>query len=90
MNNLLGREDATALGLVKRLEEVSGAFGEHGTLKTEPVKTRLKEGAEPYAVTTACRVPLPIILKVKEEPSRMKSLGAIESHQQTGAVHWCL
>lgn len=33
VNNLLGRKAAIALGLVKRVEEIIKAFGEHGTLR---------------------------------------------------------
>lgn len=47
-------------------------------MKTEPVKILVKECAEPHAVTTACRVPLPILQKVKEELSRMKTMGVIK------------
>lgn len=46
-NNLLGRDTACAMGLVKRIEEVHNAFGEHGTLKTDPVKILLKEKGTP-------------------------------------------
>lgn len=86
-NNLLGRDTACAMGLVKRIEEVHNAFGEHGTLKTDPVKIRLKENAEPYAVHTARRVPLPLVQKVKEEILRMEENGVIE--KVTEPTDWC-
>ncbi len=75
------------MGLVKRIEEVHNAFGEHGTLKTEPVKIQLKENAQPYAVHTARRVPLPLIQKVKEELRRMEGNGVIEP--VTDPTDWC-
>lgn len=86
-NNLLGKDTACAMGLVKRIEEVYKAFGEHGTLKIEPVKIRLKENTEPYAVHTACRVPLPLIEKVKKEIQRMEENGVIEC--VTEPTDWC-
>lgn len=86
-NNLLSRDTATAMGLVRRIEEVSDAFGEHGTLKTEPVKILLKEDAQPYAVHTARRVPLPLMKKVKEEIQRMEENGVIEP--VTEPTDWC-
>ncbi|RXN17021.1 RNA-directed DNA polymerase-like protein [Labeo rohita] len=75
------------MGLVKRTEEVHNAFGEHGTLKTDPVKIQLKENAQPYAIHTARRVPLPLILKVKEELRRMEGNGVIEP--VTDPTDWC-
>ena len=86
-SNLLGRDTACAMGLVKRIEEVHNAFGEHGTLKTDPVKIRLKENFEPYAVHTARRVPLPLVQKVKEEILRMEENGVIE--KVTEPTDWC-
>ncbi len=88
MNNLLSRSTASSMGLVKRIEKVHNAFGEHGTLKTEPVKIQLKEKAQPYAVHTARRVPLPLIQKVKEELRRMEGNGVIEP--VTDPTDWCI
>lgn len=84
-NNLLGRDTVCPMGLVKRIEEVHNAFGEHGTLKTDPVK--IQENAEPYAVHTARRVPLPLIQKVKEELLCMEKNGVIE--KMTEPTDWC-
>ncbi len=39
---LLGSKEAVKMGLVKRIEEVSGVFGSTGLLKTEPKKKNLK------------------------------------------------
>lgn len=75
------------MGLVKRIEEVHKAFGEHGTLKTEPVKILLRDNAEPYTVHTARRVPLPLLQKVKEELKRMEENEVIEP--VTEPTDWC-
>jgi len=87
VNNLLSRSTAAEMGLVKRIEEVHGAFGDHGTLKTEPVKIRLKDDATPYAVHTARRVPIPLMPKVREELRRMEDNGIIEV--VTEPTDWC-
>ena len=86
-NNLLSRDTATSMGLVKRIEEVHKAFGELGTLKTEPVKILLKENAQPYTVHTARRVPLPMLQQVKEELQRMEENEVIEA--VTEPTDWC-
>ncbi|XP_039610078.1 uncharacterized protein K02A2.6-like [Polypterus senegalus] len=75
------------MGVVKRIEEIHNAFGEHGTLKTESVKIQLKDNAQPYAVHIARRVPLPLIQKVKEELQRMEENGVIEP--VTDPTDWC-
>uniref|UniRef100_A0AAV2MQB9 Retrotransposon gag domain-containing protein n=1 Tax=Knipowitschia caucasica TaxID=637954 RepID=A0AAV2MQB9_KNICA len=49
-----------------------------GLLDTEPVKIVLQEGAQPYAVHTARRIPLPLVPLVKKELHRMESEGIIE------------
>lgn len=79
VNNLLSREQAIEMGLVKRIEQVRAAFGEQGTIKTELVKINLKENAEPYAVHTSRRVPLPLLPKVKAE---IEENGVIEKITQ--------
>ncbi len=78
VNNLLGRETAIEMGLVKRVEQVSTARGHAETLKTDPVKIHLKEGAVPYAVHSARRVPIPLLSKVQAELQRMKEHRVIE------------
>ncbi|KAK9519969.1 hypothetical protein VZT92_022659 [Zoarces viviparus] len=84
VNNLLSRPLSVEMNLVRRVDEtVRGrehpqAYGEHGTLKTEPVRILLKDNAQPYAVYTARRVPLPMLQKVKEELQRMEGNGIIE------------
>ena len=77
VSNLLGRETAVEMGLVKRVQQVKRT--EHqGILKTEPVKINLKEDAVPYAVRSARRVSLPLLPKVKAELKRMIEQGVIE------------
>ena len=56
-------------------------------MKTEPVKIHLKDGAVPYAVHTARRVPLPLLPKVKIELQRMEEQGVIE--KVTQPTDWC-
>lgn len=93
VNNLLSRTLSVRMNLVRRVDEVKTstshlqAYGEHGTLKTEPVKIQLKDDAVPHAVHTARRVPFPMLQKVKEELKRMENNGVIE--QVTQPTEWC-
>ncbi|KAL6490170.1 hypothetical protein MHYP_G00005150 [Metynnis hypsauchen] len=84
--NLLSRTVATRLGLIKRIDEIS-TFSGIGTLKGEPVKITLKEGAEPYSIATPQRVPIPLLPRVEEELKRMESMGIIE--KVTDPTEWC-
>lgn len=84
--NLLSRTVATKLGLIKRIDEVS-TFGGVGTLKGNPVKIILKDGAQPYSVTAPRRVPIPLLPKVEEELKRMESMGIIE--KVVDPTEWC-
>uniref|UniRef100_A0A3B4U8Y0 ribonuclease H n=1 Tax=Seriola dumerili TaxID=41447 RepID=A0A3B4U8Y0_SERDU len=86
-NCLLSRPEAVAMGLVRRVDEVSSVFGSGGLLKTEPVKIALKEDAQPYAVQTARRIPLPLVPLVKKELQRMENEGIIE--RVTQPTEWC-
>ena len=63
------------------------SYGEHGTLKTDSVRIHLKDNAQPYAVHTARRLPLPMLQKVKEELQRMERNGIIE--RVTQPTDWC-
>lgn len=81
---LLGREEAVEMGLVKRMDKVSGVFGSSRLLKTEPVRIALRYDAQPYVVPTAR--PLPLVSLVKKELQRMED-GIIE--KVTQPTEWC-
>lgn len=94
VNNLLSRSLSVEMNLVRRVDEIATdtgkqlqPYGEHGTLKTEPVKIELREDAVPYAVHTARRVPFPMLQKVKDELVRMEQNGVIE--RVTQPTEWC-
>lgn len=84
---LLGCKEAVKMGIVKRMDEVSGVFGSSGLLRTEPVKIALREDAQPYAVHAARRIPLPLVPLVKKELQRMENEGIIE--MVTQPTEWC-
>lgn len=72
------------MNLVRRVDEISTntnkqqqPYGEHGPLKTEPVKIELREDALPYAVHPARHVPFPMLHKVKDELLRMEQNGQL-------------
>jgi hypothetical protein len=81
VNNLVSRSTAAKMGLVKHIEEFMSAIGEHGLLKTEPVRT------QPYAVHTVSRIPIPLMQKVKEELCRMDENYIVE--KVTQSTDWC-
>ncbi|XP_042071854.1 uncharacterized protein K02A2.6-like [Haplochromis burtoni] len=94
VSNLLSRSLSVQMNLVRRIDEATitptrnqPLYGEHGTLKTEPVKIQLRDDAVPYAVHTARRVPFPMLQKVKEELQRMENHGVIE--RVTQPTEWC-
>ncbi|KAI4884911.1 hypothetical protein NFI96_000924, partial [Prochilodus magdalenae] len=66
------------MGLVKRVRQVSDTGEEFGLLKTQPVKIMLQENAQPYAVHTARRIPIPLLKPVKEELERMEANDIIQ------------
>lgn len=86
VNSLLSRPVALAMGLVRRVYEIS-SDQEFGLLKTQPVKIVLQEDAQPYAVCTARRVPIPLLSAVKEELERMVANDIIET--VTEPTEWC-
>lgn len=86
VNNLLGREASVAMGLVKRLEELkSSAPTDIGLLKI--IRISLKDNAVPYSVTTARRISVPMLSKVKMELDRMMAAGVIEEIKEP--TEWC-
>jgi len=90
-DNLLSRDAAVRLGLVKRIDanEVSNmAFGEIGApVKTDPVKIELEPGIEPYSISVPRRIPLPLLPKVEAELKRMEENDVIE--KITSPTDWC-
>ena len=80
------------MGLVCRLEKIEvsksndgrmsskshdGANDGVGLMKTEPVTIKLTSSAEPHCLTTARRVPFPLMDAVKAELNRMVASGVI-------------
>ena len=84
VENLLSRGAASKMRLISKLDAVMEGIG---CIKTEPVKIRLKEDAQLYAVTMARRVPIPPLPKVREELDRLKATGVIE--EITKLTQWC-
>ncbi len=89
VHNLLGRDAASTMELVKRLEEIQpiSSPSELGLVKIKPIKIRLKEDAVPYSVYTARRVSVPLLPKVQAEIERMVKCGVIE--EITEPTEWC-
>ncbi len=89
VNNLLGRDAASTMELVKRLEEIQPISypSELGLVKIKPIKIHLKEDAVPYSVYTARRVSVPLLPKVQAEIERMVQCGVIE--EITEPTEWC-
>ena len=93
---LMGRPAIEALGLVSRLNAINSRekftamypdlFTGLGTLEGE-YRIKLKEDAEPFALTTSRRVALPLMPKVKEELERMEKLGVITRVNEP--TDWC-
>ncbi|XP_016519232.1 uncharacterized protein K02A2.6-like [Poecilia formosa] len=93
-SHLLSRNVAVAMGLIKRMEEIRAPAqisescpDEIGRLKIKPVKITLREGAAPYSVTTARRVSVPMLPKVKKELNRMVNCGVIQPISDP--TEWC-
>lgn len=64
------------------------AYGEHGTLQTEPVRIQLKDNAQPYAVPTTWHVPHLMLQNLNKEQERMEKNGILERAIQP--TEWCL
>ena len=70
-------------GLVARLEEVQ----HFGQMDTEPVEIKLRGDATPYCVTTARKVPFPLMDAVKAELDKMLEDGIVR--EVTEPTDWC-
>jgi len=66
------------MGLVKLQGEIKGILSDVGLLKGDPVKIRLKDGAQPFCLATSRRVPIPLLPKVTAELQRMENVGIIK------------
>ena len=87
-SNLLARDVAVNMGLVKRLDQIgSSKPASIGLMKTEPVTIKLKAGVEPSCLTTARRVPFPLMDDVKAELDRMVTSEVIRV--VTEPTDWC-
>ena len=84
-DNLLSRDAALRLGLVKRLDNINDlAFGEVGwPVQCDPIKIHLRDDATPYSISTARRIQP----KVEQELQRMEENGVIE--RITEPTDWC-
>ena len=81
--SLLAREAATRMGLVARLEEVQ----HFSQMDTEPVEIKLRGDATPYCVTTARKVPFPLMDAVKAELDKTLEDGIVR--EVTEPTDWC-
>ena len=86
--SLLGRGPCVRLGLIVRMLPIEAhSVPEPGTLKGDPVKIMLKGTAQLYSVSTARRVPIPLMPKVKAELERMERKGVMSSVSEQ--TEWC-
>ena len=83
---LMSRSVACRMGLIKKIENVE-VFQGLGCLKTEPVKILLRDDAQPYDLSVARRVPIPLLPRIKEELEKLESEGIIE--KITRPTAWC-
>ena len=96
-NAVLGRPAIEHLGIVVRVEGVMEEkkditksypklFNGLGLLSSA-YEIRVKEDARPYTLSTPRRIAIPLLLKVREELSRMESMDVIE--RVTEPTDWC-
>ena len=96
---LLGRPAIEKLNLVARINDIQSQCSEEqirkkypqlfhglGELKGE-YEIQLKPHAQPFAITSPRRIPLPMKSKVKAEIARMEKLGVIRKVEQP--TDWC-
>ena len=89
-DNLLSRSAAHTMGLVFKVDDVGvqeSVFENCGRMVGEPVKIVLRDDARPYCLTTARRIPFPIMPKVKAELDRLENDGIIV--KVTAPTDWC-
>ncbi|MCG8079184.1 MAG: DDE-type integrase/transposase/recombinase [Candidatus Thiodiazotropha taylori] len=86
--NLLSRGASSAMKLVRRIDEIpERVFGKTGLINCDPVKIELRDDAVPYSVTTARRIPFPLLPKVEQELEQMLRDGIIEKVSEPS--DWC-
>ena len=82
----MGRTDVSAFGFIKfnrnlraiaELTSDSDVFGDTGLMETSPVNINISEGATPYHVNVARRVPIPLLPKVEDELRRMERADSV-------------
>ena len=87
---LIGRASCKALGLVTlcidSINSYSNLFSGLGEMPRS-YRIALKPGAEPFAVTYPCRIPLPLMGRVKNELDRLETLEVIT--RITKPTDWC-
>ena len=100
-HNLLGLPAIQALNVLTQVDTVSRSVSEQtsipdqypslfkglGTFKGDSYAIQLKPDAKPFALYTPRNVPIPLRKKVKEELSRMQTLGVISPVKEP--TQWC-
>ena len=81
--SLLSRSVASRMGLILKVEKFEEVFGDIARFNAEPVKIMLQDGAEPYTLSVARRVPIPPL-----PPCPVERFGDIQSRQcREATVH---
>jgi len=95
--NLLGLPAIMALNILTKLDNVESTtnsipsqfpelFQGLGTMKAE-YEIRIKQDAKPHALFSACRIPIPLRQKVKQELTQKEATGVISKVDQP--TNWC-